>query len=106
MPQDEYVKGRIHKMTEIGSFYLEYPGVYALYEGEELIYIGSSTEQTVKDRLKDHESGKEGLCTQQATLFCAERVLPPNDPMEKEEDLLERYKLRHKHLPKCNKVIP
>ena len=106
MPDGEYVKGRIHKITEIDSFYLEYPGVYALYEGEELIYIGSSTEQTVKDRLKDHESGEEGNCTQQATAFCAERVLPPNHPEEKEEGLLELYKLRHEGLPRCNDVSP
>ena len=106
MPQGEYVKGRIHKITEIDSFYLEYQGIYALYEEDKLIYIGSSTEQTVKDRLKDHQSGKDGPCTQQATAFCAEEVPPPDDPGKKEEDLLELYKLRHGDLPQCNDIMP
>ena len=107
MPYEKYVEGKIYPMEDIDLVDPAYPGVYALYEGEELIYIGSSTDGTVKDRLKDHESGEVGYCTQQATAFCSEAVAFPDEPEAQEGELLRRYKLDHDcNLPKCNCTIP
>lgn len=101
-----YVEGERHPIEDIESVFLKFPGVYELYDEDTLIYIGSSTKQTVGTRLKRHRSGVEGRCTQQATEFCAESVFLPDDPEEKEGKLLRRYKRRHGRLPRCNDFIP
>ena len=101
-----YIDGEIYQVEDIEDVYLDFPGVYALYDEDELIYIGSSTKQTVEIRIKSHLSGREGPCTQQATAFCAEGVYFPDDPEEKEGKLLRRYELRNNCLPRCNDVMP
>ena len=84
----------------------EQPGVYALYidgEIEETIYYGSST-VSIRERLKDHKSGSDGPCTQQATHYNYE--LGMVDPVAHEGQLLLEYKRINGRLPRCNSVIP
>ena len=77
-------------------------GVYYLYQGGDCTYIGSSTE-SVKDRLLDHLNGREGSCTQAATLFGSEYSYVPRT---KERSELEDYRSKKGKLPKCNDRMP
>lgn len=50
-------------------------GVYALYDGDVLIYYGraSGDSVTIRTRLQSHQRGDEGRCTQSATHSTAAR---------------------------------
>jgi len=81
-----------------------YRGVYALYDGDECIYIGRGEDEGgVQTRLQAHQRGDEGRCTQSATHF---RTQPTTDPNMAEALLLEEYKQQHGKLPRCNQVMP
>ena len=46
------------------------PGVYLLYRGHRLIYIGvAAGGATIRGRLREHLRGVRGLCTQSASEF-------------------------------------
>lgn len=79
-------------------------GVYVLYDGEEIIYIGRAkgTSETIRSRLQDHHSGREGRCTQQATHYWREVT---DRPVSREKELQEWYKAKHGRLPRCNDRI-
>lgn len=77
-------------------------GVYALYEGKEATYYGSS-DVSIRDRLRAHKSGNEGRCTQGAAEFNSEYAA---DPLAREKELLEDHKRVFGKLPKCNALIP
>jgi hypothetical protein len=79
-------------------------GVYALYDGEELIYYGRAEGKgvTIRSRLQRHQNGKEGSCTQGATGYRREAT---ERAKEREEELLNEYKRTHGgKLPRCNDV--
>jgi len=80
-------------------------GVYALYDGDELIYIGRAQggTTTIRSRLKDHKSGRAGACTQNATTYRRE---PTSDSVSRERALLDEYKRPNGRLPRCNDVMP
>lgn len=80
-------------------------GVYALWDGNALIYYGSSsgTFSTVAGRLRDHLSGREGRCTQHATHFQAESTAAA---LTRERDLINEYLRTYGRLPRCNDVRP
>lgn len=79
------------------------PGVYALFDGSTLIYLGQS-ENSIRSRLQRHYSGKEGSCTQGATAYVEE---PCSNPPQREADLISEYKRSNSgKLPRCNSVTP
>ncbi len=77
------------------------PGVYALWEDEELIYYGraSSSTITIQFALLEHLSGRAGPCTGRATHYGWEITV---DPVAREAELLAEYKATFKRLPRCN----
>ncbi len=79
-------------------------GVYALYHDEELIYIGRAAgkDVTIRSRLRDHLSGREGKGTQQATSYAREIT---SAPAPREEELLNEYRQQHHKLPRYNEKI-
>ena len=78
-------------------------GVYELYDGETIIYIGrASGTDTIRKRLQSHKRGDEGACTQRATNYRREIC---NNPISRETELLEEYKRIHGKLPRCNERI-
>jgi hypothetical protein len=78
-------------------------GVYALYEGKELSYIGKAEGQGgIRERLQAHKRGDAGPCTQVATAY--RRELHHN-PSAREIDLLEEYKRTYGKLPRCNERV-
>ncbi len=78
------------------------PGVYALYDGNMLIYYGSSA-LSIRDRLQRHLDGKQGSRTQEATTYRREVC---SNGLARERQLLEAYKQQYRALPRCNDVIP
>lgn len=76
-------------------------GVYELYDGDELIYIGRAAGDgvTIRTRLQAHHRGDEGRCTQRATHYRREAN---SRPVARESELLRAYVTRHGRLPRCN----
>jgi hypothetical protein len=77
-------------------------GVYALWQGPELIYVGSAQGRSIsiRSRLIDHFSGLEGPCTQRATHYGWEVAARAS---EREAQLLEEYRAQFRRIPRCNK---
>lgn len=77
------------------------PGVYALWENDELIYYGRATggDLHIQSALFEHLDGRAGRCTERATHYGWEISL---DPAEREAELLAEYQNTFKRLPRCN----
>jgi len=78
------------------------PGVYALYDGSQLIYYGSST-KSIRDRLQSHFDGDDGPGTKGASTYKREIC---NNGLQRERELLQAYTNHNSILPRCNDVIP
>ena len=79
-------------------------GVYTLYEGDRLIYIGRAAGKgvTINSRLNSHASGNEGACTQAFTRYMREET---ENAEARETELLEEYKQANDgQRPACNDV--
>ena len=76
-------------------------GVYALWEGEELIYYGRAMggETTIRSRLLEHFEGRDDLLTGRATHYSWEVCA---DPVAREAALLAEYERMFGRLPRCN----
>jgi hypothetical protein len=76
------------------------PGVYALWENDELIYYGHARGEsiTIQSCLKQHLDGSN-VCTRSATHYGWE--ISANPPL-REAQLLKEYERQHKRLPRCN----
>ena len=78
-------------------------GVYALYDGNETIYIGKGTgENGIRARLQAHKRGDEGTCTKNASQYRREVC---SNPATREKQELEAYKKANDELPRCNDVM-
>jgi hypothetical protein len=75
-------------------------GVYVLWDGEEIIYIGRAVGRiTLRRCLSDHCSGYFGYCTQNATHFGWEVA---RFPIAREAELLDEFRARFNALPRCH----
>lgn len=75
-------------------------GVFWLWAGDELIFIGRATGQTtIKSCLADHCAGDRGSCTQKATHYGWEIS---RFAASREAELLEGFLAEHKRLPRCH----
>ena len=79
----------------------EEPGVYLLWQDGAVIYIGRAQGlgTTIRSRLIDHFSGREGACTRQTTHYSWELV---RDPAVREAQLLEEHRAKFRQAPRCN----
>jgi excinuclease UvrABC nuclease subunit len=78
-------------------------GVYVLYNGPRIIFIGKATGMSnLRSKLQSHKRGDEGNCTRHATHFCCE--LTPSTA-NRERDLLQEYKSVYGRLPACNEMM-
>jgi hypothetical protein len=77
----------------------EQEGVYALYQGNELIYIGKAEQGgSIKSSLQNHLSGVDP-CTRTATAYRYEIC---DNPRHREELYLQVYAVSYLKLPRCN----
>ena len=86
----------------VETFAFDLHGVYALYDtAYNVTYYGRANGigVTIKSRLKDHLSGREGRCTQSANFFKQEATA---NAAERERELLHEYYRTHGRLPRCN----
>ena len=81
----------------------EAAGVYALWDGEELVYYGRAMGggATLRSRLFDHYAGRLGAATQGATHYSWEVCA---DPAAREAELLREYEREHGRLPRHNEA--
>ena len=79
----------------------EQAGVYLLWQDGAVIYIGRALGggATIRSRLVDHFSGREGACTRQTTHYSWELV---RDPAAREAELLKEHHARFQRAPRCN----
>lgn len=79
-------------------------GVYGLYQGPELVYIGRAKgpNVTIRSRLQDHYAGREGSGTQQATSYV--RIVTTS-PVTTEKKLLKAHEQKFGRLPRYNERI-
>lgn len=76
------------------------PGVFALWEKDELIYYGRAqgVGATIQSRLREYlERGNP--CTAAATHYAWEIT---SNPRSREAELLREYQRSHGRLPRCN----
>lgn len=74
-------------------------GVFALWEGDELIYVGrASPGATIRQRLEEHLEQRCD-CTARASHYSWELSLRP---AERELEILREFTLRFGRVPKCN----
>ena len=76
------------------------PGVFALWEGDELIYYGRALGEgmTIQSRLREHLA-RGAACTSRATHYGWEIT---SNPRVREAELLREYQRSHGRLPRCN----
>jgi len=76
-------------------------GVYLLWQDGEVIYIGRAAGHgaTIRSRLVDHFSGREGACTRKTTHYSWELS---RDPAAREAQLLQEHQARFERVPRCN----
>ncbi len=80
----------------------EEPGVYALFDEEELIYIGSSHD--LRDRFLTYwRTGFEGRICKQATTKYMREVMDLYE--QRETELLKEYVYSNGGLPRCNRRV-
>ncbi len=79
------------------------PGVFALWESDELIYYGRALGDgaTIQSRLQDHLAGGNS-CTARATHYGWEIA---SNPQGREAELLREYERKHGRLPRCNAKV-
>lgn len=80
------------------------PGVYALWQGGELIYYGHARggAATIQSCLREHLGGANA-CTKGATHYGWE--ISSNPPL-REAELLREFEHAHQRLPRCNSARP
>jgi excinuclease UvrABC nuclease subunit len=94
------------KLASTASHAPRRSGVYVLYTGDDLIYIGRAQggNSTIRSCLESHLEGGEGPCTQAFTQY---RYETTRADVGRERELFREYKREHNsELPKCNDRIP
>ena len=78
----------------------EEPGIYGLFDGDELIYLGraSDREHSIKACLLAHQDGARGECTMRARTYTWEITVWP---AEREAAVLAYFRERHRREPRC-----
>ena len=76
------------------------PGVFALWQADELIYYGRALGNgvTIQSRLREHLE-QDARCTAGATHYGWEIAA---NPRQREAELLREYQKSHGRLPRCN----
>lgn len=77
------------------------PGVFALWEHDELIFYGRALGNgaTIQSRLREH-LGEAAGCASRATHYGWEIS---SNPRAREVELLREYEQSHGRLPRCNR---
>ena len=75
-------------------------GLYALWEDDELIYVGrASTSATIREQLIEHLGRRLCPCAEKATHYSWELSLRP---ATREVEILEQFFAEFGRMPRCN----
>jgi hypothetical protein len=75
-------------------------GVYVLWHGPELVYIGRASHgQTIRSCLLAHKNGERGACTARASHYSWEIS---SWPSARETELLSQFHRQYQRGPRCN----
>ena len=74
----------------------EQSGVYGLFDGAELVYVGKSA--SIRAALLLHQDGAAGECTMRATAYTWEITIWP---AARETEILARFHQSHRRDPRC-----
>ena len=77
-------------------------GVYVLWDGDEVIYIGRSGSRTLRACLLEHVEGKHGNCTVKATHYSWEITIWD---AARETELLALYTRENARDPRCQQAV-
>lgn len=77
----------------------EDPGIFVLWDGDEVIYIGRATRSTIKAELLAHQDGAAGACTMKATHYSWEITMLS---YAREAALLAEFSAQFQRAPRCN----
>jgi len=101
-----FISGERHEFSEAGVARVpEEHGVYALYDGDTLIFYGRSegrSSSTLRGMLLDHMLGTMGRRTRAVTTF---RYEVADLPAIRQMELLEEYKRLNGRVPRCNERL-
>jgi hypothetical protein len=87
-------------MLSLVEYAPEEAGVYALWQGEEMIYVGRADKgQGIQRCLMEHLRGGRGPCTAKATHYTWEICLLPT---VREAEILRDFREAHQREPRCN----
>lgn len=79
-------------------------GVYGLYDqNKNLIYVGSSRNINVRLLFYHHSNFSEDICKRETAYFKQE---VSGRPVQRERELIRRFKKVNKELPYCNDLVP
>ena len=78
------------------------PGIYGLFYGDELVYVGRALDRTksIKVSLLRHQDGVHGECTMKATTYTWE---VSSYPSGREAQVLAEFLEQRGHDPLCQK---
>ena len=100
------INGEWHEFSPAGIARVpEEHGVYALYDGDTLIFYGRSegrSSSTLRGMLLDHMLGTMGRRTRAVTTF---RYEVADLPAIRQMELLEEYKRLNGRVPRCNERL-
>jgi hypothetical protein len=74
------------------------PGVYLLWEGDEVIYIGQVRNGSIRATLLRHLAGALGACTTSASHYSWEITLSPS---VREAQRLAEFARKYQRAPRC-----
>ena len=75
-----------------------------LYGKSDIIYIGTSPDRTVEQRLKEHLRGEGNLCVYEHLRYDLEFCdMVPDFPRDTEWNALDKFEKDYGELPDCNK---
>jgi len=84
------------------EFAPEEPGVFGLFDGQELVYVGRADDRhdrSLRALLIRHQDGALGDCTMRATHYTWEIVMIGT--AARETEILARYFQAHRRQPRC-----
>jgi hypothetical protein len=78
-------------------------GLYALWEDDEVIYIGrASASATIREHLREHFGRRLCPCAEKATHYSWELSLRP---ATREVEILEEFLMQFGRMPRCNEDV-
>ncbi len=92
-------------VTSLVQYAPEETGVYALWQGDEMIYVARAAEKShgIQRCLLEHLRGDRGGCTAKATHYSWEICLLP---AVREAEIRREFRQAHRRDPRCNAAQP